>query len=191
MKEEIREKIGRWSLERVRFLLSHIEGFIEDEEKELRARASAFVAESGIEKIERLFDSDPNDPGLPGHVLKSMSAFFESGLLIQRGPGQDTGNWWATDLFWRGNIFHLDLKDQVLTERLIPEMTPLQVHKAPAHKMLESLKLQFLVPNQESMAYLLRPTPTIAYILTANLGAPWSVDHLSHAQRLINKCFIY
>ncbi|NJL25505.1 MAG: hypothetical protein HC902_10265, partial [Calothrix sp. SM1_5_4] len=58
----IKEKITRWSLERVRFLLSHIEGFIDDENAELRDRALAFTAQGGLDKIERLVESNPSDP---------------------------------------------------------------------------------------------------------------------------------
>lgn len=200
MAEPIPEKLTRWSLERVRFLLSQLEGFIEDsptagdEKKKLeerRERTRQFVAAGDLDKIERLVDVDPSAPGLATHVLNALAGYFEAGILLQRGPAHDTANWWGTDLFWRGNLFHLELQDQVLANGLVPEMTPLQVHRAPAGKMLATLKLDFLSPGVQGEAFLLRPTPTLAYILITNLAAPWSQDHLMHTQRLLNKCFIF
>jgi hypothetical protein len=187
----MKETLRRWSLERVQFLLAHVEDFIDDDEKDLKERARNFVSESGLDKIEKLVEADPSDPHLPGRVLEKLSHFFEAGLLLQRGPAQENANWWATDLFWRGNLFHLELQDQVQANRLVPEMPPLQVSKAPAEKTLKLLNLQFLAPAGEADAYLIKPTPTLAFVLISNLAAPWSVDHVANAHRLVNKCFIY
>src|SRR4051812_8700950 len=114
MTQLISEKIGRWSLERVRFLLSHIEDFIDDEDRQVRERARSFVSLGGLDQIETLIDADPSDPLLPHRVLDRLSAFFDAGLLLQRSPAEESGNWWTTDLFCRGNLFHLELKDQIL-----------------------------------------------------------------------------
>jgi hypothetical protein len=190
-KEPIKETLSRWSLERLQFLLAHIEGFIDDEERDLKERARQFVAADGLDKIEKLLEGHPNDMQLPQRVLERLSVFFDSGLLLQRGPSQESAGWWVTDLFWRGNVFHLDLKDQVQANRLVPEVPPLQVNRMPAQKMLDGLNLKFLSTSAEADAFLLKPTPTLAYILISNLGAPWSPDHIAHTQRLVNKCFIY
>jgi hypothetical protein len=193
IKDQFKDSIRRWSLERVKFLLSHVEGFIEDDDHELRVseRAKAFVSASGLESIEKLVEAEPSDPHLQGRVLERLVPFFEAGLLLQRGPAQENANWWATDLFWRGSLFHLELKDQVQANRLVPELSPLRVNKASANKTLQLLNLQFMSPGPEADAYLIKPTPTLAYVLVSRLAAPWSVDHISHVQRLINKCFIY
>jgi hypothetical protein len=191
MADAIQEKLSRWSLDRLQFLLSHVEGFIEDGDKEVRERARQFTPASDIADIKSLVEGDPLDSHLPGQVLEAISPFFDAGLLVQRSPVAGTEHWWCTDLFWRGNTFHLELADQTRADRLVPEMTPLQVHKAPAAKTLNTLKLGFLAAGLDADAYLLRPTPTVAFVLIASLGAPWSLDHITHAQRLINKCFIY
>ncbi|MGZ3722277.1 MAG: hypothetical protein ACXVA9_05070 [Bdellovibrionales bacterium] len=191
MTEPIKETIGRWSLDRLQFMLAHIEGFIDDENAEIKERAREFVPADGLDKIEKLLESDPSDVQLPHRVLERLSAFYDAGLLLQRGPAQENAGWWVTDLFWRGNIFHLEIKDQVQANRLVPEVPPLQVNRMPAQKMLETLNLKFLSSSHEADAFLLKPTPTLAYVLISNLGAPWSGDHIAHTQRLVNKCFIY
>lgn len=183
--------LSRWSLDRVQFVLSHIEDFIDDDSREMRERAKNFVAQTGLESVENLSDFDPQDEHLPTRLLDRLSPFFESGLLLQRGMSAENVNWWVTNLFWRGNTFHLEHKDQVRATAAVPEITPLQVHRAPASKVLEGLKLQFLCPSQEANAFLLKPTPSVAFVLVSNLANPWVEDHVAHAHRLINKCFIY
>jgi hypothetical protein len=190
-KEALKEAIGRWSLERLKFLLAHIEGFIDDEEREFKERAREFVPSGDLDKIEKLVEGHPGDTELPHRVLERLSAFFDSGLMLQRGPAQEDAGWWVTDLFWRGTVFHLDIKDQVQANKLVPELPPLQVNRMGALKMLEALNLKFLSVNPEANAYLLKPTPALAYVVISNLPAPWSVDHIAHVQRLVNKSFIY
>lgn len=190
MNDLIKEKFSRWSLERVQFVLNHLEDFIDDEEKELRERAKNFVAESGLEKIESLSSLDPHHPDLSVQVLERLSAFFDSGMLLQRGS-TDEANWWVTDLFWRGNTFHLDLKDQIRATDFVPEITPMQVHRALAAKLLPLLKVKFLNSSPDAESFLVKPTPTVALMLVSNLGAPWLEDHIGHAHRLINKAFLY
>jgi hypothetical protein len=187
----IPEKLTRWSLDRVQYLLSHIEGFIEDENKELRERARSFVVSTDLDTIESLVTIDPMDSRLPPLILNALNPFFESGFLLQRGPTEGISHWWVTDIFCRGNSFHLDLADQVMATKIVPEMTPLQVHRTPAEPLLARLNLLFLLPGPHAEAFLLRPTPTVAYLLITNLAAPWSNEHLRQTQRLINKCFLF
>lgn len=191
MNEPIAEKISRWSLDRVRFLLGHIEGFIDDDTKALRQRAGEFSSQTGLDKIESLLISDPGHADLPIQVMDRLAPFFEAGMLIKRGPSSERENWWVTDLNWRGMTFHLELQDQIETKGLIPELTPLQVHKASASKILSLVNLPYLVKNPDADGYLLRPTPSVAYVFFTNLADHWAQTHLLEAQRLINKCFIY
>lgn len=187
--EPIKEKITRWSLDRVQFLLGHLEGFIGEEHSEIRDRAKTFAAQGGLENVENLVTAGPSDPDLPGQVLERLSVFFEAGLLIQRGPSVNKANWWCTDLFWRGNVFHLELDDQVQANHLMQEMAPLQVHKAQAQKILSALKLDFLVLGQDASAFLIKPTPAASFVLISELPAPWLIDHVGAAHKLINKAF--
>ncbi len=171
-------------------LKGYLEGFIGDEAKALRQRAEGF-APLTLDGVRSLVESDPSDPKLPSQVLEALTPFFECGVLLQKSPATGTNHWWGTDLFWRGNTLHLAIEDQVKAHGLIPDMTPMQVHKTPAVKILTAMNLSYLAPSADSDGYLLRPTPLAAYLLITTQGAPWSVDHLSLAQKLINKCFLY
>jgi hypothetical protein len=175
----------------VQFLLAHIESFVDDDDKELRERARQFVPAGGLDKIERLVDVDPSDARLPLLCLERLSAFFDCGLLLQRGLNSEEGNWWVTDLFWRGQVFHLDLKDQVRANGLVPEITPLQVHRASAPKVLNAVNMRFLLTAADADAFLLRPAPSTSYVLFSNLGSPFTLDHIASAHRLVNKSFLY
>lgn len=190
MSEMIKEKLTRWSMERVKFLLEHLEDFIEDENQELRERARNFTPQGGLEGIESLTGVEPQDPRLPVALLEGLSPFFDAGLLLQRGRG-DEGNWWVTDLCWRGNVFHLELQDQARATSLVPEITPMQVHRAPAAKVLPALNMGFLSPAADAESFLIKPTPVVGYLLITNFGKPWLADHLTHAHRLVNKSFLY
>lgn len=183
--------IARWSLERVQFVLSHVEDFIDDDAQEMRERAKNFVAQQGLDKVEGLAGCEPLDPHLPTQLLERLSPFFDSGVLLQRGLSDESGNWWVTDLFYRGTAFHLEPKDQVNATPIVPAISPMQVHRAPAVKVLSALKLNFLCPSKEADAFLVKPTPSTAFVLISNFPAPWTGDHVAQAHRLINKCFIY
>lgn len=189
MTEQIKDRLTRWSLERVKFLLSHIENFVED--GDLRERALQFVSQTGLDKIESLLDGSPTDPNLPMRILDRLAPFFEAGLLLKRAPSSERESWWVTDLVWRGMVFHLELPDQVEAKGLVPELTPLQVHRAAAEKILSTLNLPFLLKNPQAQGYLLKPTPTVAFVFFTPLADHWAEGHLTEAQRLINKCFIY
>lgn len=191
MSDPIKEKITRWSLERVQFLLGHLEGFIDEDMKEIRARSKEFVAQGDLEKVQSLVTTSPSDPELPLNVLDRLSAFFEAGFLLQRGPSEDGANWWVTDIFWRGTVFHLELKDQIQANHLVQDMAPLQVNKSQAQKILRALKLDFLVLSAEANAFLVKPTPSTSYVLVSQLPNPWLMDHVGAAHRLINKAFAY
>lgn len=191
MSEMFRDRLSQWSLEQVEFLLSHVEKFVEDDVQTLREKVKNFVPQTGLENIQRLVEVPPGDARMPRLVLESLAPFFDAGLLLQRGPSDESSNWWVTDFIWRGQAFNLDLKDQVRALQLVPEITPLQIHHASAKKVLEQLNMQFLPLPNETEAYLLRPTPTLAYILFSNLAAPWALDHLASAHKLINNCYIW
>ena len=171
-------------------LKGYLEGMIDDEAKALRQRAEGF-APLTLVGVKSLVESDPSDPKLPGQVLEALTPFFECGVLLQKSPAAGLNHWWGTDIFWRGNNLHLAIDDQVKAHGMVPEMTPLQVHKSPAIKILSAINLSYLAPSADSDAFLVRPTPATAYLLITNHGAPWSVDHLTLAQQLINKCFIF
>ncbi len=191
IKDKIKTNVGRWSLDRVQFLLTHIGDFIDDESQELMQRARQFVAESGLDKLERLVECNPSDPELPVRVIESLSVFFSAGCVIQRGYLLEDSNWWVTNIFWRGHVFHLDLNDQVRANSLIPEVTPMQINKANAQSILKPIKMDFLASSSDTEAFFLKPTPGVAFLLLSDMPAPWAIDQITHAHRLVNKAFIF
>src|SRR5262245_7665651 len=125
MNNPISEKLRHWSLNRVQYLLAHIEGFVDDEDRDLSEQAKLFTSQTGLDKVQSLTEGLPNEEHLPARVLERLAPFFEAGLLIQRATSPDKENWWLTDIFWRGITFHLELNDQVKANNLVKEVNPL------------------------------------------------------------------
>lgn len=175
-----------WTLQRLKFLFAHVESFVDNDWREIRERAANFVPQTGLDQIEDLVEPAPQVQ-LPAHVLDRLTPFFDSGLMLTAaGP-----RWKVTDVFWRGSVFHLEPDEQCFADQLAQEITPLQVQKAPALRILKSLQMEFLAPSPDSDGYLLRPAPQLSYVLFSNLAHPWARDHVSHAHRLINKAFVF
>ena len=120
------------------------EDFVDDDLHELRERARAFVPAGDLDKVSDLVAGAPGDPALPAAIFGKLAAFFNGGVLLQRGLLPEDTNWWVTDIFWRGSAFHLELVDQIRANSVLTELTPLQVHRAPASQVLNKLKLSFL-----------------------------------------------
>jgi len=176
-----------WNLQRLKFLLGHIEDFIDTDWKEIRERARSFAPQTGLEFIEDLVEPSPQ-VRQPQYVLDRLAPFFESGMMIRT---EDTLNWNVTDVFWRGSVFHLDADERSDASELVQDLTPLQVQRAPAPKILSRLGMEFLAPGTDAQGYLLRPAPHLGYVLFSNLADPFARDHMIHAHRLINKAFVY
>ena len=177
----------KWNLQRLKFLLGHIEDFIDSDWKEIRERAQNFAPQMGLEAVRDLIEPAPQ-VRQPLYVLDRLTPFFESGLMLKT---EDDWNWQVTDVFWRGSVFHLENDEQSDATHLIADVSPLNVKRAPAVKILESLKMEFLAPGADSSGYLLKPTPSLGYVLFSNLADPFARDHVSHAHRLLNKAFVY
>ena len=182
--------MSRWSLRRVGFVLGHLESFVEgDEDEALRARVRDFAPQTDLGRVEKLTEADPQDPRLPQLVLERLAPFFDSGALIQKPA--DSGEWVVTDVFGRGTSFHLEPRDQIAANRIVPEATPLDVRRAPARPLLGALTLECLLPSNEAQAYLLRPAPGVCLVLISNLAPVFAHDHVAHARQLINQSFLY
>ena len=177
----------KWNLQRLKFLLGHIEDFIDSDWKEIRERAQNYMPQTGLEAVKYLIEPTV-EVRQPLFVLDRLTPFFESGLMLKT---EDDLNWQVTDVFWRGSVFHLDADEQADATHLIADVSPLKVKRAPAVKILESLNMEFLAPGAESSGYLVRPTPSLGYVLFSNLADPFARDHITHAHRLLNKAFVY
>lgn len=176
----------KWNLQRLQFLLSHIEDFVENDWREIREKARTFSPQLGLDNIEDIVEPT-NEIRPPSYVLDRLTPFFESGLLLSNPKDK----WTVTDVFWRGSVFHLEPDEQSPAGHLVNDITPLQVRKAPAGKILSTLGMQFLAPGADCTGYLVRPAPQVGFVLFSNLADPWALDHVTHAHRLINKAFVY
>ncbi len=186
--DPIREKIGRWSLERVQFVLNHLEDFVTETDS-IGQQMATFSSQTGLNQIASL-SVPPDEKGQTSvAVLQQLVPFFEAGFLIQKLSAAADSAWWVTDIFSRGQIFNLELKDQVRAEELMVSISPLQIVRAPTEKILGKLGLPFLQPKVDSSGYLIRPTPTVALLLISALSPLWIEDHMKQAQRLINNAF--
>lgn len=170
----------KWSLERLKFVLGHIEDFIDNDWEEVQKRARDFVPQTGLAAVTSLVE--PPVAG-PEQILERLTPFFDSGLLLK--------DWRVTDVFWRGSVFRLEPKEQTRAEHLAFSSTPMKVQRAPAEKILSSLRMEFLNPAPESSGYLLQPTPQVSFVLFSQLADPWALEHVSEAHRLVNKAFVY
>lgn len=152
-----------------------------------------FDVQSGLECVESLTTLSPNDPELPAGVLQRLAPFFEAALLMQRAPSVN-GDWWLTHLNWHGRSYTLSLQEQVRSSAIIPaHITPTQVQRAAAIPVLEKLNMKFLAgPDPAHVdAFLIKPTPALAYLFVSRVAAPWAEDHMREAHRLVNKAFIF
>ncbi len=170
----------RWSLQRLKFLLGHIGDFIDNDWEEVQKRARDFAPQTGLSNVTSLVEPPVDGPE---QILERLTPFFDSGLLLR--------DWRVTDVFWRGSVFRLEPGEQAPASHLTFSSTPLQVQRAPAEKILSSLKMEFLNPAADAHGYLVQPTPQVGFVLFSNLADPWALEHVSEAHRLINKAFVY
>ena len=96
-----------------------------------------------------------------------------------------------TDFFWRGQIFHLQDEDVVLSNSIIGNISPLQVQRTDAFSVLKALKLEFVHVPAGAQAYLFKPSEKVAYVLISDLPDLWSAKHVSSTQELLNKSFTF
>lgn len=175
------------TLKKLKFFLGHIEDFIDADWKEIRERARHFTPQTGLEAVEKLLEPSP-EVRHPEYVLDRLAPFFDSGLMLRSASA---AKWTVTDVFWRGSVFHLDQDERADASHLAHDLTPTQVQRAPAQKILHPLQMEFLAPSLDAQGYLLRPAPHVGFVLISNLADPFARDHMIHAHRLINKAFVY
>jgi hypothetical protein len=182
--------LKKWSLDKVKFLMSHIEDFVdEDGSQAVRRVAQDFQASSDIANLSQLALSEPETREAPFRVLERLIPYYEFGFLSQKSISVENPTWWITHFFWRGNLFHLTLEDQLEVQKYIPSITPLEVRKGKAPLFLKGLNLDFIECPKESEIFVLRPTSHTAYFLATNLPAPWLETHLEETRKLVNKAF--
>ena len=140
--------LKKWSLDKVKFLMSHIEDFVDENGSHQVSRtAKEFQASSDIENLGKLLISEAENREAPLKVLDRLIPFYEFGFLAQKSISIENTNWWITDFFWKGNLFRLTLEDQVEVQKFVPAITPLEVRKGKAPLFLKGLDLKAPQPS--------------------------------------------
>lgn len=184
--------IKKWSLEKIKFLMSHIEDFIdEDGSHQVSRTAKEFEPQSDISSLSSLSMSEQDTLQTPNRVLERLVPFYEFGFLAQKSTSSESSNWWITDFFWRGNMFRLRLEDQIEVQKFIPPISPLEVKRGQTSLFLKGLKLDFMECQDDSEIFALRPTSHATYFLSSDLPKPWSISHLEETRKLVTKAFNY
>lgn len=182
--------LKKWSLDKIKFLMSHIEDFVDENGSHQVSRtAREFQASSEISQVGTLMMSEPENREAPLKVLERLLPYYEFGFLAQKSINIENPRWWITDFFWKGNLFRLTLEDQIEVRKFIPSMTPLQVKKGKASLFLHGLNLDFIECQDETEVFVIRPTSQTAFLLASDLPAPWKEEHLEETKRLVNKAF--
>lgn len=182
--------LKKWSLEKIKFLMSHIEDFIDDDGSHQVSRtAKSFETESDISRLSSLMVSEGDSLQTPLVVLERLTPFYEFGFLAQKSTSSESSNWWITDFFWRGNIFRLRLEDQIEVQSFVPPISPLEVNRGKTSLFLKAINLSFIDCQKDSEIFALRPTSQTAYFLSSDLPSPWSVSHLEETRKMVTKAF--
>ena len=187
---EKKESLKKWSLDKVKFLMNHIEDFVDENGSHQVSRtAREFQASSDVQKLSELILSEPETREAPLKVLERLMPYYEFGFLAQKSISIENENWWITDFFWKGNLFRLTVEDQLEARKFIPMITPLEVRKGKAPSFLKGLNLDFIECPEDSEVFVLRPTSSAAYFLATNLPQPWVESHLEETRKMVNKAF--
>ena len=182
--------LKKWSLEKIKFLMDHVEDFVDDNgSHQVRRTAKEFEASSQIEAQSELTVSEPDSHQTPNRVLERLVPYYEFGFLAQKSYSEDEEKWWITEFLWKGNLFKLRVEDQIEVQDFIPSISPMEIRRGKAPLFLKGLNLEFIECPKESDVFVLRPSFSAAYFLASNLPEPWIESHLENTRKLINKSF--
>ncbi len=182
--------LKKWSLEKVKFLMSHIEDFVDENGSHQVSRtAKEFQARTDLDQLAKTIVSEPENREAPLKVLERLIPFYEFGFLAQKSVSSEDPDWWVTDLFWKGSLFRLSLEDQLEVQKFVPTISPLEVKRGKATLFLKGLDLDFIECPDDAEVFVLRPTSNTAYFLATNLPKPWIQSHLEETRKVVNKAF--
>jgi len=182
--------LKKWSLDKIKFLMDHIEDFVDENgSHQISRTAQSFEVRSDIHAVSDLSLSEPDNLEAPLKVLERLVPYYEFGFLAQKSYSEDEEKWWITNFFWKGNLFHLKVEDQLEAQSFVPLITPLEIRKGKAPLFLKGLDLDFIECPKDSDVYVLRPTSSTTYFLATNLPEPWVESHLEGTRKLVNKAF--
>ena len=117
-------------------------------------------------------------------MFARLSIFFEIGILFEKESRS-----------WKAQAFFKDGKIQGLTASTLevkggPEISPLQIVKAPALPFLKQLKIDSQTIDPDDLtAFLMRPHGHVGFLLMTRLVGPWLKVHMDEIHQEILKAF--
>ena len=135
-----------------------------------------------IQTLSRELPEDVDDRTII--LFSKLSIFFDVGILLEK----DKNNWKAQAYFKEGQMN--GLLDKSMEVKGGPQITPLQIVKAPATPFLKQLGLDSTVRAPADLtAFLLRPHDQVSFILMTRLAGPWLKNHMNEIHQEILKAF--
>lgn len=98
-------------------------------------------------------------------------------------------SWLMTRFAWRGQIFEMVHAECEIEGSAVPSVSPLKILKTQGFKILNALHLNFVNIDFDTPAFLLKPTPSDAFIVMSRTPATWLEEKITHIQKLINQSY--
>ncbi len=117
-------------------------------------------------------------------LFSRLAIFFDVGILLEK----ENKNWKAQAFFEEGRMN--PLIDQAMEVKGGPQLSPLQIVKAPAIPFLKQLGIDQKIRNPEDLtAFFLRPHDHVSFLLMTRLAGPWLKNHMNEVHQEILKAF--
>lgn len=178
--------LAKWTLRQLQFLLSHIEELVGEDRNEIRDQMALFEPQTGLNHIDTLDAGTIEDPLLPARAFEKLAPFYEAGFLAVK---DDANVWSISHLFWKGQVFELEEEEQPSLNQLVGDISPLQVQRADAARVLNEMGFSYLQVPSTAKCFLFKPSFNAAYILVSDLPELWSEDHVTATHRLLSQSF--
>ncbi len=117
-------------------------------------------------------------------LFSRLAIFFDIGILLEK----ENLNWKAQAYFEEGRMN--PLIDQAMEVKGGPQISPLQIVKAPAIPFLKQLGIHEKIRNPENLtAFLFRPHDQVSFLVMTRLAGPWLKNHMNEVHQEILKAF--
>lgn len=115
-------------------------------------------------------------------IFCRLALLFEAGVFLEHSES----GWHPRAVFHQGRPRPVSEDDPVIA---LPRISPLQALKTPSGPILASLGLTALDPRDALSAYLVQPTPEIAFLILSGLPDLWLKDHMNRVVSALADAF--
>jgi hypothetical protein len=117
-------------------------------------------------------------------IFSRLSMYFEIGILFEK----ERSTWKAQAVFENGRL--RGLTNEGLTIKGGPEISALQIVKAPALPFLKQLRIDAKLSKPEDLtAFLIRPHDSVSFVVMTRLPEPWLKMHMDEIHQQVLKAF--